>query len=205
VTRAVLLSVAAGSLWAQQNTVTQTEAGAVLVDAIVTGKNGAYVRDLTAKDFRVWEDNKEQALKSVTLESTGIAPAALVLFFDQTSMNVTDQAAVRQAATGFIEAQSGPNRKMAVVTFDGSLRIRQNFTDDDGRLKDALPQPRASGVEKSDYGSGIPVRENPIEVVGARHVISTLGNLGQNLEALPGRKIVVLFTGFHRRPFSYLI
>jgi VWFA-related protein len=180
---------------AQQNAVIRTEARVVLVDTIVTGKNGAYIRDLTAKDFRVWEDNKEQPLTSVSLESGGTALAALVLFFDETSMDVRDQIAVRQAASGFIDAGTGPNRKMAVVSYNGSLRVAQNFTDNAGRLKDALPKPRASGVEKSDYGSGIPVRESSIEVAGARNMISALGNLGENLGALPGRKIVVLFAG----------
>ena len=167
----------------------------VLVDAIVTGRNGAYVRDLTAKDFRVWEDNKEQTLTSVSLETGKAAPTPLVLFFDETSMDVRDQIAVRQAASGFIDAATGPNRKMAVVSYNGRLRIAQNFTDNAPRLKDALPKPRASGVEKSDFGSGIPVRENPVEVAGARNMISALGNLGESLGALPGRKVVVLFAG----------
>jgi VWFA-related protein len=195
VKRAALLCVAANALWAQQSAVIRTETRVVLVDAIVTGKNGTYVRDLTAKDFRVWEDNKEQTLTSVSWESGGTTPAALVLFFDETSMDVRDQIGVRQAASGFIDAGTGPNRRMAVVNYNGNLRIAQNFTDNALRLKDALPKPRASGVEKSDYGSGIPVRENPIEVAGARNMISALGNLGQNLGALPGRKIVVLFAG----------
>ncbi len=198
--RAVLLSLAAGLCLAvgksqAQNTVIRTETRVVLVDAVVTGKNGAYVRDLTAKDFRVREDNKEQKLTSVSLESGKTAATPLVLFFDETSMDVRDQIAVRQAASGFIDAETGPNRKMAVVTYNGNLRVAQNFTDNASRLKDAVPKPRASGVEKSDFGSGIPVRENPVEVAGARNMISALGSLGENLGALPGRKIVVLFTG----------
>src|SRR5579864_7190818 len=36
-------------------TVIKAEAREVLVDTIVTDKHGAYVRDLAAKDFRVWE------------------------------------------------------------------------------------------------------------------------------------------------------
>jgi VWFA-related protein len=195
VTRAVLLCLAAAALWAQQNTVIQTETRVVLVDAIVTGKNGAYVRDLTAKDFRVWEDNKEQALKSVTFESAGTAPAALVLFFDQTSMDVRDQIAARQAASGFIDAGTGPNRRMAVVSYDGIVRVRQNFTDSAGRLKDALPRPVASGVASPELGTVLPPADVPLGNAGARNMISALGNLGQNLGALPGRKIVVLFAG----------
>ena len=32
----------------------------MLVDSVVTDKHGSYIRDLTQKDFRVWEDDKEQ-------------------------------------------------------------------------------------------------------------------------------------------------
>jgi len=196
VTRAVLLSLAAGALWAQQSAVIQTETRVVLVDAIVTGKNGAYVRDLTAKDFRVWEDNKEQVLRSAAFESAE-SQAALVLFFDETSMDVRDQIAARQAASGFIDAGTGPNRRMAVVSYDGIVRVRQNFTDNAGRLKDALPKPSASGVANPELGRLIvmPTTDVPLGNAGARNMISALGNLGENLGALPGRKIVVLFAG----------
>ena len=36
----------------------------MLVDTVVTDKKGNYVRDLTVKDFKVWEDNKEQPIKN---------------------------------------------------------------------------------------------------------------------------------------------
>jgi VWFA-related protein len=194
VTRAVLLCWAAVALWAQQNTVIRTETRVVLVDAIVTGKNGAYVRDLMAKDFRVWEDNKEQVLRSAAFESAE-SQAALVLFFDETSMDVRDQIAARQAASGFIDAGTGPNRRMAVVSYDGIVRIRQNFTDSAGRLKDALPRPVASGVASPELGTVLPSADVPLGNAGARNMISALGNLGENLGALAGRKIVVLFAG----------
>ena len=101
---------------AQPNPVIQTEARVVLVDAIVTAKNGTYVRDLTAKDFRVWQDNQEQAIKSFSLEASSSAaqPRSLVLFFDEAGMEIPDQIVVRQAASGFIDAETGPNRRMAV-------------------------------------------------------------------------------------------
>jgi VWFA-related protein len=196
VKRVVLLGLAAGALRAQQNTVIRTETRAVLMDAIVTGKNGAYVRDLNVKDFRVWEDNKEQALRSAAFESAE-SQAALVLFFDQTSMDVRDQIAARQAASGFIDTATGPNRRMAVVSYDGTVRVRQNFTDSAGRLKDALPRPSASGVGNPELGR-LPMMlpaDVPLGNAGARNMISALGSLGQNLGALPGRKIVVLFAG----------
>src|SRR5580692_10507747 len=67
--------------------VIRTETRLVLVDTVVTDKKGEYVRDLTVKDFHVWEDNKEQTIKNFSFEADPSAPNNsqkhyLVLFFD---------------------------------------------------------------------------------------------------------------------------
>ena len=195
-----LLAIALDSSRAQQPTVIQTETRVVLVDVIVTGKNGVYVNDLMQGDFHVFQDGKEQSLKSFSLESALKAadPRSLVLFFDETSMESRDQVLARQAASRFIDAESGPNRRIAVVSYDGSLRVRQTFTDNAGRLKDALPatQSNLGPEERANPGRApnIPVNSAAADL-GARNMIRALGQLGRNLAVLPGRKIVILFSG----------
>ena len=58
----------------------------VVVDTVVTDKKGNYVRDLTVKDFKVWEDNKEQPIKDFSFEEDTAPDKTkkqyLVLFFD---------------------------------------------------------------------------------------------------------------------------
>src|SRR5579862_9948042 len=112
----IVLLCVAGALSAQQTPVIQTETREVLVDAIVTAKNGAYIRDLSSKDFRVSQDGKEQPIKGFELESASAAaqPRSLILFFDETSMEARDQIQVRQAAASFIDAEAAPNHMMAV-------------------------------------------------------------------------------------------
>src|ERR1700685_1317354 len=202
----------AGALAAQQSPIIQTETREVLVDAIVTAKNGAYVSDLTAKDFHLSQDGKEQTIKGFALESatTASQTRSLVLFFDETSMEARDQIAVRQAAASFIDAEAGPNHMMAIVTFNGSIRIAQSFTDNAGRLKDALNQasfhglaPSAADSDRShdpsvleeDRAVGRATGTALANVMGARNMIRSVGDLGKSLGVLPGRKIVVLFTG----------
>ena len=46
----------------------------VLVDTVVTDKSGNYIRNLTAKNFKVWEDNKEQPIKSFSSEDDASSP-----------------------------------------------------------------------------------------------------------------------------------
>src|ERR1019366_4719288 len=126
---------------AQQSTVSSTDAPVVirsetrlvLVDTVVTDKKGNYIRDLAQKDFKVWEDGKEQTVTSFSFqESTGSpsnsTPHYMVLFFDNPTMNVGDQAQARMAAAKFIDANAGPDRLMAIVDFGGTVHISQNFT-----------------------------------------------------------------------------
>src|ERR1700692_4935728 len=54
--------------------VIRTEARLVLVDTVVTDKKGNYVRDLAQKDFKVWEDGKEQQLTSFSYEESAGSP-----------------------------------------------------------------------------------------------------------------------------------
>jgi len=197
---------------AHQSPIIQNETREVLVDAIVTAKNGAYVSDLTAKDFRLSQDGKEQSIKGFELVSSSSTSQArsLVLFFDETSMEARDQAAVRQAASNFIDAEAGPNHMMAIVTFNGSLRIAQSFTDNAGRLKDALNQasfhglaPSAADSDRShdpsrveeDRVIGHATGTSLANAMGVRNMIRSLGDLGRSLGVLPGRKIVIVFTG----------
>src|SRR5579862_8926696 len=117
----VLLSMTGGLLRAQQaapadsGNVIRTETRLVLVDAVVTDKKGGYVRDLTAKDFKVWEDNKEQAVKNFSFEADPASPTNgqsryLVLFFDNSTLDLPNQALARKAASQFIDANASPSR-----------------------------------------------------------------------------------------------
>ncbi len=70
----------------------------MLVDTVVTDKKGDYIHDLEAKDFKVWEDNKEQPIKSFSFEAGTASPSNpqkhyLVLFFDNSTMDFGDQGA----------------------------------------------------------------------------------------------------------------
>src|SRR5258705_2934397 len=189
------------------------ESKLVLVDSVVTDKKGNYVRDLTQKDFKVFEDNKEQ---QVSTFSTGADVAIqangqrryLILFFDNSTMGPPEQIQARGAAAKFIAANSGPDRLMAVVDFGGSLRIVQNFTANPDVLRAAV-----SGVKGSSVDPNAPSQTTSVTVAstglpsfgsslgnaeadfGARSMLLAVRSLAKNLRAVPGRKMVVLFSG----------
>jgi VWFA-related protein len=193
---------------AEQATVFKAQTKLVLVDSIVTDKKGNYIRDLTQKNFRVWEDNKEQEVKSFSYESGNASPnnptkRYLVLFFDNSTMEFGDQSAARQAAAKFIEANAGANRLMAVVEFGGTLRITQNFTADADRLKKVVAGTKFSTVSpNAEVASlGAPPLMSAEADFGARSMLWAVRDLAKNLATVPGRKSLVLLTaGFPLTP-----
>ncbi len=198
------LGLTAGLSQAQQQAadsgaVIKTETKLVLVDAVVTDKKGAYVRDLTVKDFKVAEDRKEQTIKTFSFEadpnsSTSSQKRYLVLFFDNSSMSFGDQAQARKSAAKFIETNGGANVLMAIVNFGGSIVISQNFTSDVDRLKAVVTGIKGSFTSPNADTGPMGQLNKAAADFGARDMILSLRSLAKNLADIPGRKTLVLLT-----------
>ncbi|MGC2476858.1 MAG: VWA domain-containing protein [Candidatus Sulfotelmatobacter sp.] len=195
----------------------KVETRVVLVDTVVTDKKGHYIQDLTASNFKVWEDGKEQAVTSFTREDSNPDPAHphkhyLVLFFDNSTMEFGDQAKAREAAAKFIDSNAGPDHLIAIVEFGGTLRITQNFTTDSDRLKKVVAGVRFSTVSPNGPSPDLASTAGPQSSAptlgtpgfggleadfGARSVFLALRNIAKGLAAAPGRKtLVMLSAGF---------
>ena len=192
----------------------KAETRLVLVDTVVTDKQGNYIRDLTQKDFRVWEDGKEQPVKTFSFETDPNSPSAsqrryLILFFDNSTMNLSDQGQARAAALKFLDANAGENRYIAVVDFGGTLQVAQNFTTDAERLKQAVKNLKFSAVSATPevassgpaLGAGIPQLMNAQADFGAHTLLLALRDMAKGLATVPGRKTLVLLSaGFPMNP-----
>jgi VWFA-related protein len=191
------------------------ESRLVLVDTVVTDKKGNYVRDLEQKDFKVWEDGKEQPITSFSYEeNTGSTPAAkpryMVLFFDNSTMEFGDQAKAREAATKFIEANAGPDRLIAIAEFGGTVTITQNFTSDADRLKQVVagikgsavsPNPEPTMASLGTPAVAMPSLSNAEADFGVHTVLLALRDLAKGMSNVPGRKTLVMLTaGFPLTP-----
>jgi VWFA-related protein len=208
---AATMCLAGGMLCAQQSpapvdsgTVIRSETRVVLVDAVVTDKKGAYVRDLKQKDFKVYEDGKEQQIKSFAFEADPNSPLStqpryLILLFDNSTVPPTEQRYARDAAAKFIDANAAPNRMMAVVNYGGSMVISQNFTANADRLKAAVAGLKFSAVSPNETGTsptGTPtLRPSAAGQFGVLGILTELRAFVRNLSDVPGRKSLVLFTG----------
>jgi VWFA-related protein len=188
---------------ATSQTTYRAETGLVLVDAVVTDKKGNYIGDLTQKDFKVWEDGKEQSITSFSFEQSAASPGSgtpqyLVLFFDNSSMNVGDQAKARDAAAKFVDTNAGSSRLTAIVDFDGTVHISQNFTANAARLEQALKGLKGSSVSPNGQppvnGAPFPTLSQAEADFGVHTVLLAVRSLAQSLSVVPGRKTLVMLT-----------
>ncbi len=182
------------------------------VDVVVTDKKGNYIQDLTNKDFHLYEDEKEQTINTFSFGAAPNGPIEaqrhyMVVFFDNSSMDLSDQPRARAAAGKFIDAYAGPDRVMAVMNFGGTLQIVQNFTTDAARLKQAVSgiansniSTNASAANTSAPTMGLPQSSfaslggNAEGDFGAYTLLLSIRQLAKNLAAIPGRKSLILFT-----------
>jgi VWFA-related protein len=200
----IVLGIAGSAQDANQSSgpIIRAEKKLVLVDVVVTDKKGDYVHDLTAKDFRLWEDKQEQNIESFSSEVDPASPASnrkhyLVLFFDNSTMGFAEQTQARQAALRFLDKNTAPNRLIAVVNFGGSLRIAQNFTSDAERLKQVVSGVKFSSVASNSDAMGGPALSKAEMDFGARTVLLGLRSLAKSLSTVPGRKtLIFLSAGF---------
>jgi len=182
----------------------RAETKLVLVDTVVTDKGGRHITDLEQKDFKVWEDGKEQSITSFSIERSQVSPSPerrqyMVLFFDNSNMQIMDQAKARDAATKFVNANAGANRLIAVVDFGGTLRITQNFTSDAAKLKQAV-----KNLQNATVSGNVDTASAPSAALsqmaadfGSSTVLLALGRVAKGLSMVPGRKsLVVLTSGF---------
>ena len=200
---------------ADSHSTIRSDSRLVLVDTIVTDRKGAYVRDLSQTDFKVWEDGKEQTVSTFSFQADAAGGPQkhdpqkhdMVLFFDDSTISPTNQRYARLTAAKFIEANAGPDHPIAVMDFNGTLRVAQNFTDDVDRLRQAVnathlsastPDPAASA------GTGRGGRRSNGDAAFAayptRALMTALEDMATGLAPVSGRKTVVLFSeGFRAR------
>src|SRR6185312_16908714 len=108
----------------------------VTIDAIVAAK-GALLNGLTAKDFKVSEDGKDQPVTSVT--PRGRLPHAVVLLFDNTTISAALQGNIRAWVAQFLDA-TRPDIyfEVAAIRSGAGVSILQPFTSDVAAVKTAL-------------------------------------------------------------------
>ena len=191
----------------------------VLVDATVTNRRGEQILGLDKEDFTITEDGIAQEIDSVEYftnrrlldqpESQApfkVArtdePRYFVLFFDKAqvegiSLRNTLWRASREAKK-FVRKELAEGDLVAVAAHGPRLEMFSDFTSDRAQLDKALDAAVrfGHGIDlESENDAGLISALDPERVMSRTgRIYDALGTLGEALQTIRGRKVLVLFT-----------
>jgi Ca-activated chloride channel homolog len=142
----------------------------VTVPFSVKDRNGRYIPDLRREDFRVFEEGVEQ---KVTYFATVDQPFTVVLVIDTSNSTNFRLEDIQEAAIAFVNQLRSDDRVM-VVSFDDSINVLSEPTNDFDKLTKAIRRTRTGG--------------------GTRLFDAVDQVINKHLKRITGRKAVVLFT-----------
>ncbi|HMQ03877.1 MAG TPA: VWA domain-containing protein [Pyrinomonadaceae bacterium] len=155
---------------ANDEDVLRVETDLITVPVSVFDRSGLYVANLRRSDFRIFEDGIEQEIAYFGTEDK---PFTVVLLLD-TSLSTTYKIEeIRQAAMAFVD-QLRMQDSVMVIDFNRNIKVRTEVTNDRSRIFRA--------IQKANFGSGTSLYD------------AVDFTLRRRLDAIPGRKAIVLFT-----------
>lgn len=142
----------------------------VTVPVSVSDKNGRFISNLRRRDFQLYEDGIKQ---TIDLFSSEEVPFHVILLLDTSSSAKLKLETIHEAAIAFIK-QLRKDEVVKVVSFDQSVSVWSNFTNDQEKL--------ISAVKATKTGTSTKLYE-AVDL-----------SLKEFFESIDGRKAVVLFT-----------
>jgi Ca-activated chloride channel homolog len=117
----------------------------VTVPVIVTDKDDRFIQGLQMEDFEVYEDKRKQKIES--FQASTDLPLYVAVLMD-TSASVKAKLKFQKEATiSFLQTIIRRRKDQALfVTFDSTVQLRQDFTDDTESLTKAIEKAKASGT-----------------------------------------------------------
>lgn len=108
----------------QDDDVVRVDTNLVVLNVTVMNERGEYVHGLKRTDFRVLEDNREQAISTFSVEET---PFAAALLLDTSGSMENRISLARSAAIRFLDGLR-PDDTAAVYRFDTAIEQLQEFS-----------------------------------------------------------------------------
>jgi VWFA-related protein len=157
----------------------------VLIDAVVTDHADAPIHGLTAADFHIFEDGKEQVITGFQTHTGPATPGVsqqqrIVLLFGSQSPDA--QQWIQQAAAKFVAENAGPNRLMEIIFTDICYKTSATpYIADARQLQHVL-----------DTWPDLLHCEHPADPGGDLRAVY-YAQVAQSLARMPGHKVVALF------------
>jgi Ca-activated chloride channel family protein len=142
----------------------------VKVPISVFDHHGNLVSDLRREDFRIWEDQAQQRIRSFGIDRN---PVSVVLVVDTSMSGKSELKKIKEAAEDFAEALS-PGDRISLISFDDRVHSALDWTEDKKEVRRALGKLRP-GLRTALYD--------------AMHVAAN-----DQLMGIRGRKAIILLT-----------
>lgn len=191
----------------------------VVVDVRVIDNLGTPITGLGVPDFSLRVDGRSVPIESVEWISSGApapvslverarepaageprtaAPGRLVILFFQTDSEfsrITGQMRMIRQALAFLDT-CAPEDRLAVLSFDSRLKLRQDFTGDREKLRGAIRRTLYVDRLPDPPAGEFPSLAASLDFAAARRASlpeHALRVIGQGLAALPGSKSLIFF------------
>ncbi len=155
---------------AVEGDVIRTDTSLVTVPVTVLDRNGRYVPLLRRENFRLMENGVEQ---KIAYFATTDSPFSVVLLIDTSGSTHFRLDDIQDAAINFV-SKLKPNDSVMVMSFDDRIEVLCKATTDRNEITKAIKRTRTGG--------------------GTRLYDAVENILKKQLNTIPGRKAVVLFT-----------
>lgn len=116
----------------------------VTTPVTVLGRDGEFVYDLDEKDFKIFDDGVPQKIQTFVTESRPLA-VAIVIQDNKRIAPLLDQ--VKPLAPLFTDLMLGPQGKAAVLFYDDTVHLAQDFSSDGTLLATTLKHVKVQGTD----------------------------------------------------------
>jgi VWFA-related protein len=154
----------------EDDDVVKVETNLITIPVSVYDRNGLYIPGLLAKDFKIYEDGKEQ---QIAYFGTTDKPFSVILLIDTSPSTSYKIEEIRNAARAFVD-QLNPQDRVMVISFDYGVHVHGEMTNDREAIYKA--------IDKANFGDGTSLYD-AVDVA-----------LRKQLAKIEGRKAIVLFT-----------
>jgi len=118
----------------------------VKIPLSVFDERGFMTENLRKEDFRLWENQAQQEIRSLGIDSNSIS---VLLVLDTSPSSKSELAKMKSAAVTFA-GKLGKGDRISVITFDENVNLILDWTSDTKRVKKALSRVR-SGLRTALY------------------------------------------------------
>lgn len=150
--------------------VLKVDTSLISIPVSVYDRNGIYVPGLAEKDFKIFEDGKEQ---EIAYFGTSDKPFTVILLLDTSPSTEYKIEQIQQAAMNFVK-QLKPADNVMVIEFNDRVRVLTEITNNRALIDQA--------IQKADFGGGTSLYD------------AVDFSLRKRLNKIEGRKAIVLFT-----------